>query len=301
MSSRAEITNLSDAIDAITKLLISNTEYWFRGHSKSSYQLIPSVFRPIDSSEPYPRYYNEAKLISEFERRHPEAREKHQSTLELLTYAQHYGIPTRLLDWTENLLVALYFCCKDDSDDDGIIYYLKLSNGSYKQDYYLNSDLSLCHTRYDVFKVLLRLCLQLKDLDGLADPSINNTPLSKFDAWDQIEIRNWLANQDRFQIDEFCETGMLSSISTYRPPLINERLISQKGCFTVHGGKILHGREIVKVGNESEYFYPMLSHLYIPNHAKSKIIEQLKLCGIDEAALFPELEYQAKAIKEMCQ
>lgn len=41
---------------------------------------------------------------------------------EFLFLAQHYGLPTRLLDWTYNPLIALYFACCSNFDKDGIVY-----------------------------------------------------------------------------------------------------------------------------------------------------------------------------------
>ncbi len=38
--------------------------------------------------------------------------------LEWLMLCQHYGIPTRLLDWSTYVLVGLYFACADVSHDD---------------------------------------------------------------------------------------------------------------------------------------------------------------------------------------
>jgi hypothetical protein len=42
--------------------------------------------------------------------------------LEYLGYAQHYGLATRLLDWSGNPLVALYFAAETPPEDDGAVF-----------------------------------------------------------------------------------------------------------------------------------------------------------------------------------
>ena len=43
---------------------------------------------------------------------------------DFIAFAQHYGIPTNLLDITSSPLAALYFACEKDYDEDGYIHLL---------------------------------------------------------------------------------------------------------------------------------------------------------------------------------
>jgi len=122
------------ADDIISRLSDFPQGLWFRGHSNSSWDIVPSIGRVAN-----PDYSKEEQLRVEFGRRiayldhviHP------IPVPELTFLMQHHGIPTRLLDWTTNPLVALYFALSDDNKEDACIWVIDPNqlNRSFKEQY----------------------------------------------------------------------------------------------------------------------------------------------------------------------
>lgn len=112
--------NVLNSMEGITGYIGRyDTNFIFRGIAKKEWALIPKVAR--DHSQDW-REVN-SKLELEFSRRAKEYL-KSNSKDEEIVISQHFGLPTRLLDWTETFIVALYFACKSDNEYDGAIYCL---------------------------------------------------------------------------------------------------------------------------------------------------------------------------------
>ncbi len=88
-------------------------EWWFRGHGRASFQLLPSLYRRIPDVAA--ALEMEGKLLREFDNRSRTISEAAgaRDPWEILFLMQHHRVPTRLLDWSRNLLIAAFFAIHD--------------------------------------------------------------------------------------------------------------------------------------------------------------------------------------------
>ena len=101
----------------------SRGQWVFRGHSDEAYDLRPAVGRGGHTSSSTQKY--EKSLFDIFTRETG----AYLSPLpanewEWLSVAQHHGLPTRMLDWSHNPLVALYFTVSQCPGKSGVVFAL---------------------------------------------------------------------------------------------------------------------------------------------------------------------------------
>jgi hypothetical protein len=259
-----EIHSITDLI-TFNDALPSDTFVCFRGQSDVSWDLVPSFYRGTQAFNPPLDDFNdghwlgpsERDVYREFERR---GRRYASDSWDFydpwhrLILAQHFGVPTRLLDWTKNIFIACYFAVTSYLDRDAAIWCLnvdafpfpealgrRIVNGGYRIEA-LNS----CTQRDD-------LCF----LMGVSKPvrTDGGGPVC-------VPQRDTIPSKQSGNADR---TGFLILL---KPPVLEERIRSQKSLFTVYvsyeDSEIVwdHKRYIEEV--ERHHAKKLLTKLIIP-------------------------------------
>lgn len=244
-------TELVHAVLGIGKGVAAGRPLWQRGHTCDQHRLIASLPRKI--ADPGDMLEKEKRLITRFRQRslpywpsgYP------QDDWEQLFAMQHHELPTRLLDWSENLFVGLYFAAMDHVHMDD------------------NGDEVDCSPSVWVFDPT-GWNQQAKQLDTFPDVAILTTdsedlkpyaPLSK-----DADLKRRYAQP-------------LAIYGTYN----SARITAQRGAFTVTGNSV-DDMETFAEQHESTTLWK-----FVLDYNREEIRSDLAALGFAESMIFPDL------------
>jgi hypothetical protein len=117
----------------------SDGSWIFRGQANAHWPLVPSAGRQSVFGTRYERR-RERRLFDDFSRDLPRWERHLVTPMERLAFGQHHGLPTRLLDWSTNPLVAAWFAASTEPSADGEVIMLRIRRGRGVRDDYPGFD-----------------------------------------------------------------------------------------------------------------------------------------------------------------
>jgi len=189
-----------------------------------------------------------------------------------LQYAQHYGVPTRLLDFSANPLVALFFCCYIADEQDGALWAI---NTLHYQNW-LHSD-PFCLAKKEFSNIEL-IASALKSITDNGSESCKKAKLEI--SRPVIFIPEYIDNRMASQASRFLLWGSDNRAL--------ESMVSDENWMVLSDSGIAYGDF-----NDKRF----LAKVVIPSNMKHTILAQLSTLGISERSIFPGVEGIGKYIE----
>lgn len=215
---------------------------WFRGVPCSSYCLVPSAYRDDN--------YNEIKSFHEV--CNYGARFKEFDTVdfwERYYAAQHFGLPTRLLDWSEGFMQSLFFAL------DGFVH---------------DNSISTCPAIWILNPYGLNQILH--NTRQLYRPNFD----SSVGAWELDEFRA-------------AGLSLPVRPVAIQPIRKNDRIIAQLGAFTVHGSERSCLANQISSLNKKVVPRDILRRIDLVRIGKPEAVAWLRIIGATRASVYPDL------------
>ena len=182
----------------------------FRGIADSEYDLSPGLVRLKNVEE-----NTEKELINDFLTHRPDAFSG-LTDFDILAKMQHYGLPTRLLDFSINPLVALYFACESKMSKNGRI---------------------LCHNTFlqnDSEAYISEIC----------------TAAIRKNFEENFLVDEYLCNENLTLYKYLARTYMYNETTVVRPKYWNQRIANQAGVFMIFSNNLVDLYKSVLINSE---------------------------------------------------
>jgi len=187
------VSTFEEFHSVVTSQEIKDLRPVYRGMSNADWELIPRIGRILEGLIPRAQVDWEDRIFRAFKRKSvPYVHGwRPSNNWDWLALAQHHGLATRLLDWTHNPLVALFFAVNPAFDADAAVYVWRAGRS-------LNTD------KEDPFK-LTKVCkfdppaLSSRITAQKGVFTIHPNPHMPFLHRDLIEIKIPLASRDEMR------------------------------------------------------------------------------------------------------
>lgn len=267
---KSEGIKIKNFADLLTKILNAQhsvnygERLWFRGQPTINLPLIPKLYRILGKTLDDFLYYYESKTYQYFMSQAPSFYDHCPNNADKghwLALMQHYGLPTRFLDWTESPLCAIFFAVNN---------YLKncheLKNFPKKGvEIYQFNPFTWNQKLFNIYEI---------PFIGLTEDTKSKNFIDKI-------LNKAFSEKNSIEPNSFFPFAV-SAINSF------QRITNQQGHFTIHDNFLdmfsLFPKQIVKY--------------HIPHNLVNEIKISLFELGINETLYFPELSSLALLIQD---
>ncbi|WP_049922434.1 FRG domain-containing protein [Halopiger djelfimassiliensis] len=257
--------------------------YVFRGVPDESFTLETSIKRFVgDTGE----WKLEPLLLRNFAQYAMDEIDEPRSVWHLLSIAQHYGLPTRLLDWSFSPLVAAYFAVQSgDTDHDGAIWAVDYRT--------LHADIP------DHYQEVLEVTeMNMFDVHLLSNATLEYEASER--AVDTASIRDlndvsriteiW---REMWGVDDRPEEDQY--VLFFRPPAIDDRIVNQSAVFSFQSDPRL------VLDRWLEDRPDCYRKIVVPGDRKLEFRDKLDQLNVNHRTLFPGLDGLTTWLKQYYQ
>ena len=253
----------------------------YRGQSDQTWELKPSVLRGLKPNA-------ETKILSELLLEAPSEFGSDKLMFDKLVRAQHYGLPTRLLDVSLNPLVGLFFACNEEEHwkKDGSVQIFRFHRDGRVKSADSDTVSLLCNLAKldDNEKTAIR-----DHIRAHKTGKWSNEKLTKFRELPAMRrLNQFIRDEKPYFLDIANPTDLIRYFFVH-PRKNNRRVIAQSGAFIAAG--LLEYRAATR---SAGFKY---DELPIPAKSKKTILDQLAQLNITQRTMYPEIEYTSRYIK----